>query len=54
MIILLIARVISEVEWLLQDPRESALPYEAIVILAIVVLNALLGYSSRTGVRCGR
>src|SRR6185503_18308805 len=32
------------VEWLLQSPRESALPYEAIVILAIVVLNALLGY----------
>ena len=25
--------VISVVEWLLQDPRESALPYEAIVIL---------------------
>ena len=43
-IILLIATVISGVEWLLQDPRESALPYEAIVILAIVVLNALLGY----------
>ena len=31
-------------EWLLQEPRETALPYEAIVILAIVVLNALLGY----------
>ena len=44
MIILLVATVISVVEWLLQDPRESALPYEAIVILAIVVLNALLGY----------
>jgi Ca2+-transporting ATPase len=43
-IILLIATVISGVEWLLQDPRESALPYEAIVILAIVFLNALLGY----------
>ncbi len=43
-IILLAATVISMVEWLLQDPRESALPYEAIVILAIVVLNALLGY----------
>jgi P-type Ca2+ transporter type 2C len=43
-IILLVATVISVVEWLLQDPRESALPYEAIVILAIVVLNALLGY----------
>jgi P-type Ca2+ transporter type 2C len=43
-IILLIATVISMAEWLLQDPRESALPYEAIVIMAIVVLNALLGF----------
>ena len=43
-IILLVATVISMAEWLLQDPRESALPYEAIVILAIVVLNALLGF----------
>jgi P-type Ca2+ transporter type 2C len=43
-IILLVATVISIVEWLLQDPRESALPYEAIVILAIVILNALLGF----------
>jgi P-type Ca2+ transporter type 2C len=43
-IILLVATVISVVEWLLQDPRESALPYEAIVILAIVVLNAMLGF----------
>jgi Ca2+-transporting ATPase len=42
-IILLVATVISVVEWLLQDPREQALPYEAIVILLIVVLNALLG-----------
>ena len=43
-IILLVAIVISVVEWLLQDPREHALPYEAIVITLIVVLNALLGY----------
>jgi Ca2+-transporting ATPase len=43
-IILLVATVISMIEWLLQDPRESELPYEAIVILAIVILNALLGY----------
>ncbi len=43
-IILLVAVVISMVEWLLQDPRETDLPYEAIVILAIVVLNALLGF----------
>ena len=31
-IILLVAIVISVIEWLLQDPREAALPYEAIVI----------------------
>jgi P-type Ca2+ transporter type 2C len=43
-IILLVATVISMVEWVLQDPRETALPYEAIVILLIVVLNALLGF----------
>ncbi len=43
-IILLVATVISMVEWLLQDPRETNLPYEAIVIFAIVALNALLGY----------
>jgi Ca2+-transporting ATPase len=43
-IILLVAVVISMIEWLLQDPRESALPYEAIVIMAIVVLNAMLGF----------
>ena len=43
-IILLVAIVISVIEWLLQDPRESALPYEAIVITRIVMLNALLGF----------
>lgn len=43
-IILLVATVISIAEWLLQDPRESALPYEAIVIMAIVALNAVLGF----------
>src|SRR5918999_1218524 len=43
-IILLVAVVISVIEWVLQDPRETALPYEAIVILAIVVLNAMLGF----------
>ncbi|MBX9778142.1 MAG: cation-translocating P-type ATPase [Xanthobacteraceae bacterium] len=43
-IILLVAIVISVIEWVLQDPRESALPYEAIVITAIVVLNAILGF----------
>ena len=43
-IILLVAIVISVIEWVLQDPRETALPYEAIVILAIVILNAMLGF----------
>jgi Ca2+-transporting ATPase len=43
-IILLVAVVISAVEWALQNPRETALPYEAIVIMAIVVLNAMLGF----------
>ena len=43
-IILLVAIVISVIEWVLQDPRESALPYEAIVITAIVMLNAILGF----------
>jgi Ca2+-transporting ATPase len=43
-IILLVAVGISMIEWLLQDPRETALPYEAIVIMAIVVLNAMLGF----------
>ena len=43
-IILLVAIVISVLEWTLQDPRETALPYEAIVILAIVILNAMLGF----------
>lgn len=42
-IILLVAVVISMIEWLLQEPREMALPYEAIVILLIVALNAMLG-----------
>ena len=43
-IILLVAIVISVIEWMLQDPRETALPYEAIVIMAIVILNAMLGF----------
>jgi P-type Ca2+ transporter type 2C len=43
-IILLVAVLISMLEWLLQDPRETALPYEAIVIMAIVILNAMLGF----------
>jgi Ca2+-transporting ATPase len=43
-LILLAAIGISVLEWALQDPREHALPYEAIVISVIVILNAMLGY----------
>ena len=41
-ILLLIAAAISLVLWLVE--RESALPHEAIAILAIVLLNAVMGY----------
>ena len=41
-ILLLIATAISAVLWLIE--RESALPYEAIAIFAVVLLNAIMGY----------
>ncbi len=41
-ILLLVAAAISGTLWLVE--RKSALPYEAIAILAVVVLNALMGY----------
>ena len=41
-ILLLMATAISAVLWLIE--RESALPYEAIAILAVVLLNAIMGY----------
>src|SRR5512141_2765832 len=41
-LLLLAATVISGTLWLVE--RESALPYEAIAILAVVLLNAALGY----------
>ncbi|OFW08396.1 MAG: haloacid dehalogenase [Acidobacteria bacterium RIFCSPLOWO2_02_FULL_67_36] len=41
-ILLLIATAISAALWLYE--RDSALPYEAIAISAIVLLNALMGY----------
>src|SRR5262245_44399862 len=41
-ILLLVAAAISAALWLYE--RESALPYEAIAIFAIVLLNAVLGY----------
>jgi P-type Ca2+ transporter type 2C len=41
-ILLLVATAISAGLWLYE--RDSALPYEAIAILAVVLLNALMGY----------
>ena len=41
-ILLLIATVISAGLWLVE--RDSALPYEAIAIFAVVLLNAVMGY----------
>jgi Ca2+-transporting ATPase len=41
-ILLLVATVISAVLWLYE--RESSLPYEAMAILAVVLLNAVMGY----------
>ena len=42
MILLLVAAAISFAVWVYE--REEALPYEALVIFAIVVLNGILGY----------
>ena len=41
-IVLLIATAISFVLWLME--RESSLPHEAMAILAVVLLNAIMGY----------
>ena len=41
-ILLLVAAAVSAGLWLVE--RDSALPYEAIAILSVVLLNALLGY----------
>jgi Ca2+-transporting ATPase len=41
-ILLIIAALISAGLWLLE--RDSALPYEALAILAVVLLNALMGF----------
>jgi Ca2+-transporting ATPase len=41
-ILLLIAALISAILWLYE--RDTALPYEAMAIFAIVLLNALMGY----------
>lgn len=45
-ILLLVATAISGGLWLIE--RESALPYEAMAILAVVLLNAILGYVQET------
>jgi len=41
-ILLLVATLISAGLWLFE--RESALPYEAMAIFAVVLLNAIMGY----------
>jgi Ca2+-transporting ATPase len=41
-ILLLVATLISTGLWFIE--RESALPYEAIAILAVVLINAIMGY----------
>jgi len=41
-VLLLVAAAISAALWLVE--RDSALPYEAIAIFAIVLINALMGY----------
>ncbi len=41
-LLLLVAALISAALWLYE--RDSALPYDAIAIFAIVLLNALMGY----------
>ncbi len=40
--LLIVATVISFVAWVIEE--EGGLPYEALTILAIVILNAVLGY----------
>ena len=41
-VLLLVATTVSFVSWLIE--RESEVPYEALTILAIVILNAVLGF----------
>ena len=45
-ILLLVAAVISGALWLVE--RDSALPYEAIAILAVVILNAVMSHIQQT------
>jgi P-type Ca2+ transporter type 2C len=46
MILLIIASAVSAILWLYE--RDSALPYEAFAIFAIVLLNAAMGYVQQT------
>ena len=45
-ILLLVASLISAGIWLVE--RDAALPYEAMAILAVVLLNALMGYMQQS------
>lgn len=45
-VLLLVATAISAALWLFE--RETALPYEALAILAVILLNALLGHVQRS------
>ena len=45
-ILLLVATVISVVLWAIE--RDTVLPYEAIAILAVVLLNAIMGYTQES------
>ena len=45
--LLLIATLISAGLWLYE--RQSLLPYEAVAILAVVLLNAIMGYIQQSG-----
>jgi Ca2+-transporting ATPase len=44
-ILLLVAALISTVLWVYE--REAALPYEGLAILAVVLLNAMMGYAQQ-------
>lgn len=48
-LLLLVATIISTLLWVLE--RETALPYEALAILVVVILNAILGFVQETRAR---
>lgn len=51
-LLLLGATVVSFIVWLIE--KDSALPFEALAILSIVVLNSILGYAQEAGAEPGR